>query len=124
MVQGCFTEGANMTFTKPPKRFLIDSFEYEEYIGEDDWGKALFKEPVLIKNTRFEMHTRFSNTINGKEILYNGLILCYNGITEPLLHFKEQSRVTYKNETHIINKVTELYEPYQKKIYSIEIEVI
>ena len=86
-----------MLMPKPPKKFLVDSFEYKEYLGEGDWNK-----PV-----------------------YNGLIFCYHGLTMPFPEFKEQSLVIYDGKEHVITKIDTVIEAYQAAtIYSYEIEVV
>lgn len=109
---------------KPPKKFLIDSFTYEEYLGEDDWGKATFGDSVEINFCRIDRRAEYSISSSGKVLLYNAVIFCYGGLTEPMKDFANQSRIIYDGQEHIITKVIPNYEAYDKTIYSIEIEVV
>lgn len=113
-----------MGLTQPPRTFLIDSFYYSEYTGTDKWSQPIFKEPVLVEHSRIDAETVFSYSSGGKTLLYNGLIICYAGITAPMLDFKEQSKVAYDNKEHTIVRVIPVKEPFEDAIYSYEIEVV
>ena len=108
---------------KPPKEFLIDSFEYHEYEGVDDWSEPLFAPGVTIENVRIDRSVNYSVS-NEKTVLYNGVIFCYEGLTEPLLDFKEQSKVHYDGQIKTLNRVVVNKEPFKDQVYSIELEVV
>lgn len=103
---------------------MIDSFEYHEYEGTNDWNSDQFKEPVVIKHCRIDRRSEFTSTANGKQLLFNALIFCYKDITDPLPDFKEQSKIVFDEREHRITKVIKNYEPYKPIVYSFELEVI
>lgn len=109
---------------KPPKEFCIDSFAYQEYDGLNSWSEPKYKEPVFIEHCRIDRGSEYSSTASGKQLLYNALIFCYEEITTPLPEFKAQSKVIFDETEHTIIKVIPIYEPYQKTLYSYEIEVV
>lgn len=109
---------------KPPKDFCVDSFEYKEYIGENSWSEPEYAEPVLIEHCRIDRGSQYTSTTSGKQLLYNALIFCYEGITTPLPTFKEQSILSFDGRDHVVVKVIPVYEAYQSTIYSYELEVI
>lgn len=113
-----------MGLTKPPRAFLNDSFSYLEYTGTDKWSQPIFKEPVTVNNCRIDAETVFSYSSSGKTLLYNGLIICYAGITTPLLSFKEQSKVIYGNQEHTIVRVVRVDEPFNDGVYAYELEAV
>jgi len=113
-----------MGLRKPPKAFLIDSFLYAEYVGTDKWTKPVFNDPTTIKGCRIDNETVFSSSTGGKTIAYNALIFCYTGITNPLPVFKEQSKVNFDGNDHIILRVIPLKEAFNAFIYGYELEVI
>ncbi|HHV36146.1 MAG TPA: minor capsid protein, partial [Syntrophomonadaceae bacterium] len=39
-----------MLMPKPPKDFCIDSFEYQEYKGLNNWSEPEYADPVLIEH--------------------------------------------------------------------------
>lgn len=105
-------------------RFLIDSFEYHEYIGMNDWNEPIYSAPKLIQHARIDRSSEYSSSTSGKQLLYNGIVFCYNGATEPFPDFREQSKLVYDNKEHVITKTIKNYEPYMKDVYSYELEVI
>lgn len=109
---------------KPPKKFLIDSFEYKEYLGQGDWNKARYAEPITINYCRIDRSPEYTATTSGKQLLYNAVIFCYEGLTEPIGPFKEQGLIIYDKQEHTIIKAIPICEPYTKDLYSYELEVI
>lgn len=108
---------------KPPKEFCIDSFEYKEYV-KDGWNGPEYKEAVTIEHCRIDRGAEYTTRTNGKQLLYNAVIFCYEGITTPLPAFKTESIVIFDDTEHKVTKVIPIYEAYERKIYSYELEVI
>ena len=109
---------------KVPEEFCIDSFVYEEYEGVNSWNAPSYAAPKKINNVRIDRGAEYSSNRSGKQLLYNSLIFCYEGISTPLLPFKTESKITFDDVEHIITKVIPIYEAYEKKLYSYEIEVV
>ena len=109
---------------KPPKEFCIDSFEYKEYLGENNWSEPIYADPVLVKHCRIDRGAEFSSSSSGKVLLYNAVVFCYEGITTPIPEFKTQSIIHFDDQDHTITKVIPIYEAYDKVIYSYELEVV
>ncbi|WP_137744840.1 putative minor capsid protein [Robertmurraya siralis] len=113
-----------MVMPKPPKDFCIDSFMYKEYMGENSWSEPEYARPVLISNCRIDRGAEYSSTTSGKQLLYNAVVFCYEGITTPLPEFKTQSVLRFDDQDHVVTKVIPIYEAYEKVIYSYELEVV
>ena len=109
---------------KPPKDFCIDSFEYKEYLGENSWSEPIYAESIEIKYCRIDRGAEYTSTTSGKQLLYNAIVFCYEGITEPLPEFKAQSVLVFDGQEHVVTKAIPIYEAYTKTIYSYELEVI
>lgn len=109
---------------KPPKEFLTDAFIYKEYQGTNDWSEPIYGEEVKIKNCRIDIGSEFIYSTGGKQILYNGLIFCYEGLTDPMLEFTEESIVIVNGLSHTITKVIPVMEPLENKLYAYELEVV
>lgn len=109
---------------KVPKEFCIDSFKYKEYLGENNWSEPQYAGPITIENCRIDRGTEYTSTTSGKQLLYNAVIFCYEGITNPLPEFRTKSVLVFDEIEHIITKVIPVYEAYEKTIYAYEIEVI
>lgn len=109
---------------KPPIEMLIDDFEYKSVVGKNDWDEPIFSEPVEVKHCRIDRGTQYTSTTSGKQILYNSLIFCYNGLTEPLLEFEVEAVVIFDDKEHTITNVIPVYEPNSKTIYAYELEVV
>lgn len=109
---------------KPPIQFCIDSFVYTEYEGLNDWSEPSYAQPITIENSRIDRGAEYTSTTSGKQLLYNSLIFCYEGITMPLPAFKVESILHFDGQDHTITKVIPIYEAYESTIYSYELEVI
>lgn len=108
---------------KPPKEFCIDSFEYKEFI-KDGWEGPEYKPKVTIENCRIDRGAEYSSSSSGKQLLYNAVIFCYEGITTPLPNFKVESILHFDGQNHKVTKVIPIYEAYDQTIYSYELEVV
>jgi len=109
---------------KPPIDFCIDSFEYKEYEGLDNWSEPQHAEPITINHARIDRGAEYSQSTSGKQLLFNAVVFCYEGITTPLPAFKTQSIIRFDDQDHTITKVIPIYEAYDKTIYSYELEVV
>lgn len=109
---------------KPPEEFCIDTFEYKEYLGTNNWSEPQYAKSITVENCRIDRGAEYSQSTNGKQLLYNAVIFCYEGITEPMLSFKTESLITFDDVDHKITKVIPIYEAYEKTIYSYELEVV
>jgi len=113
-----------MMIPKPPKEFCFDSFEYKEYVGLNRYSEPEYAEPVTIEHCRIDRGAEYSSTTSGKQLLYNAVIFCFEGITDPLPDFKTESIIHFDAIDHKLTKVIPIYEPYEKTIYSYELEVV
>lgn len=109
---------------KPPKKFCIDSFDYKEHLGENDWSEPVYAEPILIEHCRIDRGAKYSSSSSGKQLLYNAVVFCYEGITTPLPEIKVQSVLHFDGRDHIVTEVIPIYEAYDRTIYSYELEVV
>lgn len=109
---------------KPSKEFLVDSFVYKEFLSEGDWNNSKYAEEKEITFCRIDRGSQYTFQNSGKQLLYNAVIFCYAGLTEPLADFKPQSLVIYDGQEHTVTKVIPITEAYTAEIYSYELEVI
>ena len=109
---------------KPPKEFLVDSFEYYEVIGRNDWNEPIYSDPVRIKFCRIDDGAQYTFSTSGRQLLYNGLIFCYQDLTEPMIDFKEEGIAKYYGQEHTILRVNPVKEAFEDKLYAYELEVI
>src|SRR5690625_5596346 len=97
-----------MVMPKPPKNFCIDEIEYKEYL-KDGWNGPEYKDAVTIRNCRIDRGAEYTTRTNGKQLLYNAVIFCYEGITTPLPVFKVESIVIFDDTEHKLTKVIPIY---------------
>ena len=86
---------------KPPKEFLVDSFEYQEIIGRNDWNEPIYSDPVEVKFCRIDDGAQYTFNTSGRQLLYNGLIFCYQDLTEPMIDFKVEGIAKYRSKKHL-----------------------
>lgn len=109
---------------KVPADFCIDSFDYKEYNGLNSWSEPQYKDSVTIEHCRIDRGAEYSTTGSGKQLLYNAVVFCYAGITDPLPGFKTQSILVFDDIEHTVTKVIPISEAYETTLYSIELEVV
>lgn len=109
---------------KPPIEFCIDDFIYKEYDGTNNYSEPQYKPEVLISNCRIDRGAEYTSSTTGKQLLYNGVVFCYEGITTPMPVFKAQSVLVYDGIDHVVTKVIPIYEAYAPILYSYELEVV
>ncbi|MGN7311458.1 putative minor capsid protein [Alkalicoccobacillus gibsonii] len=110
---------------KPPIKFLVDSFDYKYLTGKKDkWQKPEYSKPVSINHCRIDRGPSYSTSTSGKQLLYNAVVFCYEGLTDPIPDFKPGSILHFDGQDHTVTKVILIYEAYSKTIYSYELEVV
>lgn len=85
-----------------PKRMLVNSATYEEYIADTGEGSS-YKTAVTLDKIKIDEQLQFSYSSNGKEIVGNG-ILFYDltnssGFTNKPVN---ESRITFNGKTYTI----------------------
>lgn len=108
---------------KPPKKFCVDSFEYKGFI-KDGWNGAEYQDSVLIEHCRIDRTAQYTSQTTGKQLLYNAVVFCYEGITTPLPEFKTESILVFDGKEHKVTDVIPIHEAYSPTIYSYELEVV
>lgn len=109
---------------KPPVNFLIDSFIYEENDGLSEWSEVQYKEPQVVYFCRIDRDATFNSSASGRQLIYKAVLFCYQDLTVPMLEFKTDSRITFDGQEHTIVRVIKNYEPFNNRLYSVEIEVV
>lgn len=110
---------------KPPIETLVHEFDYQEYLGMNSWQEEEYGDPVAISHCRIDKESAYTSQASGRVLLYHAVIFCYPGLTEGMpAAFKEKSLITFDDTEYVITKVIPNADPYAKKLYSIEIEVV
>ncbi len=109
---------------KPPADSCIDSFIYREYTGLNRYSEPEYANPVFIQHCRIDRGAEYSSSTSGKQLLFNAVVFCVEGITTPLPAFKVESILHFDDQDHIVTKVVSNHEAYDNTIYSYELEVV
>ncbi len=85
-----------------PKRMLVNSATYEEYIADTGEGSS-YKTAVTLDHIKIDEQKQFSYTSNGKEVVGNGMLFYdltnSSGLTtEPV----NESLITFNGKTYTI----------------------
>lgn len=108
---------------KLPKRMLVDTFEYAEFIGEDDYQQAEYKDPVTVNFVRIDRQTVFSRNGKNETIQANAVIYTDANHTN-VKEFTEQSKALFDGKEYIITKVTPKVNVNTSDIIGYELEVV
>ncbi len=99
-----------MFVVKPmPKEILIHEVVYEEYEEKGRHGNS-FKEPVTLKHVLIQPISSINRTSNVDNLAYNSLMFfdCVNSAPADVT-FTKKSRITFNEETMIVDKVNPIY---------------
>ncbi|UJS28483.1 minor capsid protein [Macrococcoides canis] len=110
--------------TQLPLSFLIHEMEYHEFYGSDSWDTDLYREPVTVKNIRFDETTVYSKDLTERKIVANGVVFVDGFHSTPIPDFKEESKVYINGKKYIIVKVIPCYQPQSNTIHHYELEVV
>lgn len=85
-----------------PKRMLVNSATYEEYIADTGEGSS-YKTPVTLDHIKVDEQTQFSYTSNGKEIVGNAIMFYdltnSSGLTDSPVN---ESKITFNGKTYTV----------------------
>lgn len=113
-----------MLIPKPPRETLIDEVTHRSYKGQGDYNRPEYDVYQIIKFVRVDRNPVYSFGTEGKRLLFNAKVFCYNGLTDPLPVFKEQDMLIFDGVEHIITSATMFKEPFADQVYSYELGVV
>ena len=113
-------------------RLLTQQFEYHEFEKTNAWAKPSYKEPILIKKVRIDQTPEtapMSSATNGvalgtSKVICKAIAYAYASDTTPFPEFKKRSKIVTKNAIYTINKVVKVNEPFEDKLWSVELELV
>lgn len=113
-----------MLMPKPPIEILNESIMYKKYLGEGDYNQPNYAEPIELLHVRIDRTPKYSFNAQGKQILHNAVVFCYQGLTAPLPDINAQDVLIFDNKEHVIESPSVFREPFDNAIYSYELGVI
>jgi len=106
-------------------KLLNQSFDYCEFEGEDIWATSSYKEPITIKNVRIDETLETAPISVGiSRVVCKAIAFVYASDTTPFIEFKRRSKIVTKNGIYMINKVVKINEPFEDKLWSVELELV
>jgi hypothetical protein len=96
-------------------RLLTQSFDYYELEEMDTWSTPTYKEPVTINNVRIDT----TGVLPTKAIAF-----VYASDSIPFPKFTKRSKIVTETGEYIINKIIEINEPFDKKVWCVELELV
>jgi len=90
-----------------PKRLLIHSVDYREYIQDDRWGDR-YADPITLRFVRVEPATALNRDATKEEIPARA-ICSWTGFLPGLLWSRRKSQGTFKGREYEIHEVKALY---------------
>lgn len=94
----------------PPKQAFPHSVEYKEIIGQDDWQKPVYGEPITLSAVRFDEGYDFKRqSVNATDDSPNSLVVAFKRYNDDLPDFINQSVLVYRNKEYTIVSVIPLY---------------
>lgn len=116
-----------MTLQVDP-RWLIHSVDVAKKIGEGDYNKVIYGEPVTLNHVRVDMTKEYTGTGNNRTITANATVFLYAKFTGNFPSDIDDAwlnaRLTFNGHEYLIADYAIYYEPTRPKIWSIELKVI
>ena len=85
-----------------PKRMLVNSATYEEYVADTGEGSS-YKTSVTLNDIKIDEQLQFSYSSNGKEIVGNAIMFYdltnSSGLTDSPVN---ESRITFNGKTYTV----------------------
>lgn len=110
-----------MTIKSIPKRLLIHSIEYEEFIGSGTWDDE-FAEPITIKNVRVEPVSRLNRSGESEGEQVSHVVFVDRMHSSSFPEFKVRSRITFRGVNREVVDVKPFY-AFDDKPHHYEIEL-
>lgn len=108
-----------------PKKWLIHTIVYEGFTGKKDAVQnPIYDAPIAIQFVRYDPSTVFSRDSVQTKIVANGVIFVDSTHSSPIPEFKEESKITFKDQTSILKKIVPCYQPKSDEVRHWELEVI
>lgn len=94
---------------------------------KDRYGRTTPAWEGDIANCVVNMQTIYSGTNNDRQIVANGLIVMYDGYSDPVPALTKEnleSKLTYQGQEYTVKSITRFDQPGSEDLYCYELEVI
>lgn len=114
------------------KRTLVDSVTISKPTGKKDgWGKEEFSDPILLSPVRFDRNFDGPGSVNNPSGQKNpsfrapGVIFVYPRYCNVEIDSSYRNSIVKDgDDEYIVNKIIPVYEPFKRKVFCYEIEVM
>lgn len=107
------------------KRILPDSVTIKKSIGEDDWGKEAYSEPLLLSPCKFDRSFYRSGSGNHRSERNSSTVIVYPKYCPVELDKSFVGGIVEENGvSYVVKNIIPQYHPFTKKLLAYEIEVI
>mgnify|MGYP003450490507 CR=1 FL=1 len=86
-------------------KWLINSVTIKKALDTDEWGNAIYAEPMKIERVRVDLTPTYSGSDNERSLVANGVVFLYSEFSTP---FQEITQ-GYLNSVLLIDKFTQEY---------------
>lgn len=104
--------------------WLIHDIEYEERIGEDEYQNPRYAPKEKIESVRVDFSKVYSRTMDGVQVVAEGVIFVDSTHSFPFPDFKEASKIHFEGGVLHLKKVVPVYNPKVNAIHHYELEVV
>ena len=107
------------------KRMLTDSVTIKKTVGEDDWGKEAYSEPLLLSPCKFDRAFSHSGSGNHRSESNSSTVIVYHKYCPVKLDKSFVGGVVEEDGiSYVVKNIIPQYHPLTKKLLAYEIEVI
>jgi len=105
-----------------PKKLLIHSVEYREFIEDQRWGDG-FADPVTMEFVRVEPATSMNRDTSKEEVVARTVLYIDRVHTKPFVQPKEKDKVVFQGEEYEVHKV-DVHYAFGPRIHHLEVELV
>ena len=111
-----------MSIRPIPKRLLIHSVDYREFIEDQRWGDG-FADPVTLEFVRVEPATSMNRDTSKEEVVARSVLYIDRVHTKPFVQPKEKDRVVFQGKEYEVHKV-DVHYAFGPRIHHLEVELV
>lgn len=114
----------------PPSYMCNQSFIFKRKLTadpDDVYNDSKFADAISVSHAVVHLRTVYSGTNSNRQIVANGTIVLFKGITEPFIDLDKDSlgsKIIYEGKEYTLTNVNEDKDPTSEEIYQYKLQIV
>lgn len=114
----------------PPKEYCNQSVVFKRKKAPDPndvYDEPVFEDGVKIDHCVVHLRTVYSGTNNNREIVANGTVVLFAGISSPLISLTKDdlgSKIVYEGKEYTLTNINEDLDPLSNELYQYKLQIL